>query len=62
MLLKLELIQIIYFFLGYFEGIVANLDLIPVYYPGWIMRLYHDIHTDDPVMKVWKSYIKIEKF
>ena len=36
---------------GYFEGIVGNLELIPKYYPGWIMRLYYDLDKNDPVLK-----------
>ena len=44
-------------FLGYFEGIAENLRLMPVYYPGWIMRLYHDVENEDPVMKVGFKYI-----
>ena len=37
---------------GYFEGIVRNLEAMPVYYPGWVMRLYHDFDDDDPIAKV----------
>ena len=37
---------------GYFEGIVGNLQLMPIHYPGWVIRLYHDIRSDDPVMQV----------
>ena len=40
------------FIIGYFDGIVENLHLMPYYYPGWIMRLYHDLSSDDPKMKV----------
>ena len=42
--------------LGYFEGIVGNLQLMPIYYPGWVIRLYHDIRSDDPAMKVYFSF------
>jgi len=34
---------------GYFEGIVGNLELLPKYYPGWVMRLYYDLDKNDPV-------------
>jgi len=34
---------------GYFEGIVGNLELMPTYYPGWIMRLYYDLDDKDPI-------------
>ena len=34
--------------LGYFEGIVGNLELMPIYYPGWVMRVYYDLDDDDP--------------
>ena len=37
---------------GYFEGIVGNLELMPVYYPGWTMRLYYDLDDRDPITKV----------
>ena len=36
---------------GYFEGIVGNLELMPKYYPGWVMRLYYDLNKKDPVLK-----------
>ena len=36
---------------GYFEGISENLSLISIYYPGWLMRLYHDVEKHDLVMK-----------
>lgn len=36
---------------GYFEGIVGNLEIMPHFYPGWVMRLYFDLSKDDPVMK-----------
>ena len=25
---------------------------MPIHYPGWVIRLYHDIRSDDPVMQV----------
>ena len=37
---------------GYFEGILANLKLIPKFYPGWTMRLYHDLNGNDPLLQV----------
>ncbi len=36
---------------GYFQGIVGNLELMPTFYPGWIMRLYFDLEEEDPVKK-----------
>ena len=36
---------------GYFKGIIGNLELIPKFYPGWIMRLYHDLDENDPILK-----------
>ena len=39
-------------FLGYFEGIVGNLELMPIYYPGWVMRLYYDLDDNDPITEV----------
>ena len=26
---------------------------MPIHYPGWVIRLYHDIRSDDPVMQVY---------
>ena len=34
----------------YFEGIKNNLELLPKYYPNWIIRLYYDVSSDDPVL------------
>jgi hypothetical protein len=28
---------------GYFEGIEANLKLMKIFYPDWILRLYVDL-------------------
>ena len=36
---------------GYFEGIEANLELMPKYYPGWQMRIYFDLDEKDPILK-----------
>ena len=38
--------------IGYFEGIVGNLELMPIYYPGWVMRLYYDLDDNDPITEV----------
>lgn len=48
------------FVLGYFDGLVENLHLMPVYYKGWVMRLYHDFSASDPVMKVMKGGKEID--
>jgi hypothetical protein len=37
---------------GYFEGILANLKLFPMVYPGWTIRLYHDLIGNDPLLQV----------
>ena len=34
---------------GYFEGIEPNLKSMASYYPGWIMRVYFDLDSDDPI-------------
>ena len=34
----------------YFKGIKANLNLIPKYYPGWVLRLYYDLPKDHFLM------------
>ena len=26
--------------------------LVPIYYPGWVMRLYYDLEDGDPISKV----------
>ena len=36
---------------GFVEGIKGNLDLMPTYYPGWVMRLYIDYDLDDPIIR-----------
>ena len=41
-----------FFIIGYFEGIVGNLELMPIYYPGWIMRVYYDLEDEDPITNV----------
>jgi hypothetical protein len=47
------------YFVGYFEGIVGNLELMPVYYPGYVMRLYYDLDDNDPITEVNKCVKKI---
>ena len=32
---------------GYFEGIKGNLDLLPIHYPGHLLRIYYDNITPD---------------
>ena len=34
---------------GYEEGIKENLELMPKFYPGWIMRLYTDYDIKDEI-------------
>ncbi len=36
---------------GYFQGIVGNLEMMPKFYPGWIMRLYYDLDRRDPILQ-----------
>ena len=36
---------------GFVEGIQGNLDLMPIYYPGWVMRLYIGYDLDDPIIR-----------
>ena len=36
---------------GFLEGILGNLELMPKYYPGWIMRLYTDYDIEDPIYR-----------
>ena len=41
----------------YFEGVRENLDLVSQLYPGWVVRLYHDLQEDDPLMATLCSYV-----
>ena len=34
---------------GYEEGVKENLELMPKFYPGWIMRLYTDYDIKDQI-------------
>ena len=47
---------------GYFDGIVGNLMLVPIYYPGWVMRLYYDLEDGDTITKVRFRRISINEF
>ena len=38
--------------LGYFDGIVGNLNLLDQYYKGWKIRLYHDFDAGNAIWKV----------
>ena len=40
----------------YFSGIKTNLELSIQYYPGWTVRLYHDIQHGDPLWDILQSY------
>ena len=51
-----------YTFQGYFDGIVGNLMLVPIYYPGWVMRLYYDPEDGDTITKVRFTRINIIEF
>ena len=37
---------------NYFKGIDDNLKKIPEIYPTWILRLYHDLEPDHPLMEM----------
>jgi len=34
----------------YFTGIEENLSSLPVFYPGWVMRLYYDLQPGDQLL------------
>ena len=36
--------------------------LVPIYYPGWVMRLYYDLEDRDPITKVRFGRINIDEF
>ena len=36
----------------YFEGIEENLKLIKKFYPGWIMRLYYQVDTEESLKEI----------
>ena len=40
----------------YFAGLEINLELLPKHYPGWVIRLYHDIEETDPLMDTLCEY------
>ena len=40
----------------FFAGLEINLELLPQHYPGWVIRLYHDIEEKDPLMDTLCSY------
>ena len=35
----------------FFNGFQINIDLLPKHYPGWVIRIYHDIEDTDPLME-----------
>ena len=35
----------------YFEGIAANLALMPKHYPGWVMRVYYNLDGRPEMLK-----------
>ena len=35
----------------FFTGFQMNVDLLPKHYPGWIIRIYHDIEDTDPLIE-----------
>ena len=35
----------------FFTGFQINIDLLPKHYPGWIIRIYHDIEDTDPLIE-----------
>ena len=41
----------------YFRGVKENLDLVATFYPGWTVRLYHDLDPEDPLMDTLCSYL-----
>ena len=36
---------------GFYVGIKGNLQKMEQFYPGWIMRLYHNMDQNDPMLK-----------
>ena len=37
----------------FFDGLKTNLNLLPKFYPNWTIRIYHDIHEEDPLSEVF---------
>ena len=33
----------------FFKGFQTNIELLPMHYPGWVIRIYHDIEEGDPL-------------
>ena len=36
--------------------------LVPIYYPGWVMRLYYDLEDGDTITKVRFTHMNNVKF
>ena len=41
----------------YFYGIDINLKLLPSFYPGWTVRIYHDLAKEDPLRKTLEDFM-----
>eukprot|EP00091_Calanus_sinicus_P017080 TRINITY_DN36867_c0_g1_i1.p1 TRINITY_DN36867_c0_g1~~TRINITY_DN36867_c0_g1_i1.p1 ORF type:complete len:141 (+),score=20.11 TRINITY_DN36867_c0_g1_i1:32-424(+) len=40
----------------FFNGFQTNIDLLPKYYPGWVVRIYHDIEESDPLTEMFCEF------
>lgn len=46
---------------NYFEGIAPNVQSAMRFYPGWVMRLYLDLNTNQGQLKVKTSFLMVGK-
>ena len=42
---------------GYLDGVIENLELMPVHYPGWIMKLYVDLERNSSTRQLFCSLV-----
>ena len=40
----------------YFQGFQTNIDLLTKHYPGWVIRVYHDIEESDPLTRIFCEF------
>ena len=40
----------------FFKGFQTNIDLLTKHYPGWVIRIYHDIEESEPLTKMFCEF------
>ena len=46
----------------FFDGLKTNLNLLPKFYPNWMIRIYHDIHEEDPLSEMFHEIAQIYNY